>query len=750
MADKNLELALKISADTSGAEAAVEDTVDSLEKLRRETDKPLKQIDQLDKLRVGQDSLTTGVIKSTQQMEKERVEIDRLEKSLAAAGVDTKNLAAEKARLEQRSISASQQIGNLRDRLQEMREASRAAASETRRAGDAAGAAGQKAGLGALGMEKLAAGFRLLGAIEVARQFLVANASMESMTLAMANITGSSEAAAREMAFVREEAGRLGIDINSAANSYVQLAASAKGTSLEGARTREIWSAVAEAMARLGKSSADTDGALLAISQMMSKGVVSAEELRGQLGERLPGAFQAAARAMGTTTQGLGEMLQSGQVIAADFLPKFAAELRKLGGGDINSFNAQISRLKNSFTELFVTIGDAGVFTAIGWVVEKTAQSINVLSDSMLFLIRVFVGTREELDAAVHGLIDAWKALFGLKTTSEETGKALDQVGDAGEQAGGKVAEGMGNAAAGAGKLSEVIKRLGDDLKLLGVDQAGIDEQMGLMEDRYVAAFQRISTSSAASSEAVFQSLVVAVDKVSGRDGLEKLRAAYYDTFRSGKVSADQFAVGLDAINTKTHGLWKNLTDTALAEQKRLESGLAASAKKREEIETEFARRRADINQPQGDQPVDFGALFDLQSRARELSARAGQATGEEAKMLSDEALATARQAADVVEKLQQSGQVKNIEASGMLKDIEGIAIKAADALMGVPITVDTSQAQAQAAEYHQTWQQFLDQNPLVVRVLPEGAGGTGTAPAGSGDLASAISQAALKLGGRR
>jgi len=35
---------------------------------------------------------------------------------------------------------------------------------------------------------------------------------------------------------------------------------------------------------------------------MASKGVVSMEELRGQLGEALPGALQAAASGMGVTT----------------------------------------------------------------------------------------------------------------------------------------------------------------------------------------------------------------------------------------------------------------------------------------------------------------------------------------------------------------------------------------------------------------------------------------------------------------
>ena len=41
----------------------------------------------------------------------------------------------------------------------------------------------------------------------------------------------------------------------------------------------------------MGLSADQTSGVLLALQQMISKGTVQAEELRGQLGERLPGAL---------------------------------------------------------------------------------------------------------------------------------------------------------------------------------------------------------------------------------------------------------------------------------------------------------------------------------------------------------------------------------------------------------------------------------------------------------------------------
>lgn len=148
-----------------------------------------------------------------------------------------------------------------------------------------------------------------LAAAAAVREFIQTNASLEALQKSLEVVTGSTEAAARELEFVRSKAAELGLESISASRSFVQLAAAAKGTALEGQATRDIWTAVAGAMSKLGKSEAETESALLAISQIMSKGTVSAEELRGQLGERLPGAFQAAARAVGVTTEELGSML---------------------------------------------------------------------------------------------------------------------------------------------------------------------------------------------------------------------------------------------------------------------------------------------------------------------------------------------------------------------------------------------------------------------------------------------------------
>ncbi len=200
---------------------------------------------------------------------------------------------------------------------------------------------------------------------------------------------GSIHKGGAEQAYARAEAQRLGLDLLSTSQAYLKLTASAKGTALEGENTRAIFSSVAGAGRALGLSADEMSGALLAISQMMSKGTVNAEELRGQLSERLPGSFQIAARAMGVSTAELGKMLEKGEVVADDFLPRFAAELEKTfpaGEKAVSGLTAETERLKTAWFGLKTTVMDtggesmfAGVARSMRWLTDEAERLVRTI-----------------------------------------------------------------------------------------------------------------------------------------------------------------------------------------------------------------------------------------------------------------------------------------------------------------------------------------------------------------------------------
>ena len=107
------------------------------------------------------------------------------------------------------------------------------------------------------------------------------------------------------------------------------MTAAAKGTKLQGEGVRKIFVGILAASSALRLGAEATEGALRAVEQIMSKGVVQAEELRGQLGERIPGAFKLSAEAVEKTTSELNEMLKAGELLATDLLPKLGDVLIK-------------------------------------------------------------------------------------------------------------------------------------------------------------------------------------------------------------------------------------------------------------------------------------------------------------------------------------------------------------------------------------------------------------------------------------
>jgi tape measure domain-containing protein len=220
-----------------------------------------------------------------------------------------------------------------------------------------------------------------LGVVRLVKDAANAGLALERMQRALLAATGSASGAAAELAFVRSEAERLGLDLESAGAQFASLAAAAKGTALEGAGARDIFSAVSEAATVMGLSAEQTTGALLAIQQMISKGTVSAEELRGQLGERLPGAFQLAARAMGVTTAELGKMLEQGQITAEQMLPALAGELRKTFGPAlpeaVKSAQAQINRFQTAVFEAKAAFANSGFMDGLTGGLKDFTTALN-------------------------------------------------------------------------------------------------------------------------------------------------------------------------------------------------------------------------------------------------------------------------------------------------------------------------------------------------------------------------------------
>ena len=204
---------------------------------------------------------------------------------------------------------------------------------------------------------KLGIALGALGAVFAGSEILSSTAKIESLNNSITFISGSSSEAGKNFAFLKDTSDKLGTSLLSSSEGFKTIAGAARGTSLEGNATRDVFLGISEASARMGLSGEQSEGALMALGQMISKGKVQAEELRGQLGERIPGAFQIAARSMNMTTQQLDKFMSQGNLLATDFLPKFANQLHKEFGGAVpNSIQSMLNKFENLKTELMSSL----------------------------------------------------------------------------------------------------------------------------------------------------------------------------------------------------------------------------------------------------------------------------------------------------------------------------------------------------------------------------------------------------------
>jgi len=238
------------------------------------------------------------------------------------------------------------------------------------------------------------------GSYRIVKEIAQTGLEFDRMKRSLYAATGTMEGVTTEMQFLRDETDRIGISLLSTGKMYAQLTAASKGTTISQEEVREIFTSVAEASVVLGLSADDTKGAFRALVQVMSKGKVQAEELRGQLGERFPGAFQAAARAMGLTVAQLSKMLEDGNVVSDEFLPKFAREIRKTYQDAVpeamDSAQAAFARFSNALAEAENEVAEGGLLDALAtlatWSANMSSKGIDLLKSESEWFAALTLG----------------------------------------------------------------------------------------------------------------------------------------------------------------------------------------------------------------------------------------------------------------------------------------------------------------------------------------------------------------------
>jgi tape measure domain-containing protein len=273
-------------------------------------------------------------------------------------------------------VITSDQIAKTKNEFDKLTDAEKKAVDETKKLNDSLKKTGQEgsqsvknvgnemnnlSGIVKSGAGLLAGYFSVSALLAFKDRLVETTIKFQGYSKAIEFGSGSAANFARNQQFLNDLINKYGLGLASTTEAYKSFfnASTLAGQSQQ--ETNRQFEAVTKAGTVLKLTTDQMQGAFLALGQMMSKGTVQSEELRQQLGERIPGAITIMARALGVSEIKLNKMLEQGQVLSKDALPKFAAELEKtFGPGAEKNLNGLVNaqnRFNSSIDGLVLAIG---------------------------------------------------------------------------------------------------------------------------------------------------------------------------------------------------------------------------------------------------------------------------------------------------------------------------------------------------------------------------------------------------------
>ncbi len=262
-------------------------------------------------------------------------------------------------------------------------------------------------GAGGIGLSNLVSRF-----VDVARE-------TNRVTTALKNVSGGLAKYADNQRYLLDMAKKYGLEINALTGNFAKFTAAASVSGMTIQEQKKIFESVSRAVTAFGMSADDSNGVFLALSQMMSKGKISSEELRLQMGERLPIALQAMAKAAGTSVAGLDKLLKQGKLMSKDVLPKFAEALNEMIPNiDLDNLETSINRLKNTFTEV---VNSTGVQSTYKSLVDWLAKTIASAAENT---VNIVIGALALITGAIANHAVKWWTSISSTTSMIEANVA--------------------------------------------------------------------------------------------------------------------------------------------------------------------------------------------------------------------------------------------------------------------------------------------------------------------------------------
>ena len=227
-------------------------------------------------------------------------------------------------------------------------------------------------------------------------QALQASTALQTFRNQLLAVAGGATQADQAFTFVDSLAQRFNVPLQTAREGFIKLYASMQPAGFKPEQINNLFEGISKAAATFGLSADKVDRVNYAFAQMASKGQIMSEELKGQLGDVLPGALGLFAEAAQMTIPEFSKAMEDGaftgkamtQVldnVATLLNTKFAGAAEgasKTLQGQLNAMQNALQTMYEAFEPIVNTLA-SNLFPILSQSIADAGSAVNALAATM-------------------------------------------------------------------------------------------------------------------------------------------------------------------------------------------------------------------------------------------------------------------------------------------------------------------------------------------------------------------------------
>jgi tape measure domain-containing protein len=275
-------------------------------------------------------------------------------------------------------------------------------------------------------------------------QVLNAAKSQQQYNNALKTATQDTGTYGKELLYVDNIQRAFGLDLETTRTGFTRLYASMAPTGFDSGSIEKLFTGISAATAALQLTPDKAERVIYAFGQMASKGQIMSEELKGQLGDVLPGALAIFAKAAGMSVKEFSKAMEDGAFVGGRFREVFAKvsdELMNRFGtgaaaagkslqGLINVVGGDFKRTLESFAPLANNVAQA-VLGPLGGALNQLAKAAQIATGETGRLEKQISQAQKDVadlklvpDVKPEQIQAAEKNVLALKIRQEELNEA--------------------------------------------------------------------------------------------------------------------------------------------------------------------------------------------------------------------------------------------------------------------------------------------------------------------------------------